>query len=189
MWSDFYFQGVCIRLWWRLGGGRCWGFSIPPSPLTINPCCFSATSHRKVEAIHFQEKEHRCLVTTIIVFSREGARGARALSIFQNNEKKCVFNKRTIKVSVSCSWRCLGPYHLVAYLMVSLYLCSSGSNAGGELRVLEGHRVSSKALQGSETETRKLLGGTEEKNVSSTRGHWFVTKKETENDWVSGQTW
>ena len=30
-----------------------------------------------------------------------------------------------------------------------------------------------KAIKGSETETRELLGGTEENSVSSTRGHWF----------------
>ena len=49
--------------------------------------------------------------------------------------KKCVFNKRTIKVCVSCCWLCPGTSApSAAHLTVSLYLCSSGSNARGELR-------------------------------------------------------
>ena len=43
--------------------------------------------------------------------------------------KKCVFNKRKIKVCVSCSWRCPWTFAFcAAHLTVSLYLCSSGSN-------------------------------------------------------------
>ena len=37
--------------------------------------------------------------------------------------------------------------------------------------VLEGRHVSSKSLEGYETEMRELLGGTEEKNVSLTWIH------------------
>ena len=60
--------------------------------------------------------------------------------------KKCVFNKCTIKVCVSCCWRCPGTSApSAAHLMVSLYLCSSGSNARGESRAGEGRRVSSKS--------------------------------------------
>ena len=52
---------------------------------------------------------------------------------------------------------------------------------------LKGTVSAEKALQGSETETRELLGGTEEKSISPMRGHWFTlqanqwffTKKET----------
>ena len=47
---------------------------------------------------------------------------------------KSVFYKRT---SVSCFGQCPGTP-----LTVSLYLCSSGSNARGESRALEGRRVS-----------------------------------------------
>ena len=54
----------------------------------------------------------------------------------------------------------------MAHLTVSLYLRSSGSNAQGESRALEGHVSAQKALQGSETETRDLLGGREEKSIS-----------------------
>ena len=38
-----------------------------------------------------------------------------------------------------------------------------------------------KALRGSETETRELLGGTEENSVSPMRGHWFALQA---NQWV-----
>ena len=60
--------------------------------------------------------------------------------------KKCVFNKRTIKVCVSWCWRCPGTSaSSAAHVSVSLYLCSSGSNARGESRALEGRCVSSKS--------------------------------------------
>ena len=53
--------------------------------------------------------------------------------------KKCVFNKRIIKVCVSCCWRC--PWTSApsaAHLTVSLYLCSSGSNAEASRGLLKG---------------------------------------------------
>ena len=65
-------------------------------------------------------------------------------------------------------------------------------------RPLKGAVSAQKAIQGSKTETRELLGGTGEKCVSPLRGHWFCPpgksvilnkKKETEINWVSGQTW
>ena len=58
-----------------------------------------------------------------------------------------------------------------ALLMVSLFLCSSGSNAQGNLGPLKGAVSAQKALQGSETETRELLGGTEANSVFPMRGH------------------
>ena len=54
-----------------------------------------------------------------------------------------------------------------AHLMVSLILRSSRSNAQGESRA----PCLKKVLQGSETEMRELLGGTEENSVSLMRGH------------------
>ena len=52
-----------------------------------------------------------------------------------NNQHKCVFNKRTIKVCISCFWWCPGTYApSMAHLTVSLFLCSSESNARGESR-------------------------------------------------------
>ena len=57
--------------------------------------------------------------------------------------KKCVLNKCTIKVCVSCWWRCPGTFTpSAAHLTLSLYLCRSGSNARGESRALEGRRHS-----------------------------------------------
>ena len=51
--------------------------------------------------------------------------------------KKCAFNKRTINVFVSCFCRCLRTSTpSAAHLMVSLFLCSSASNARGESREL-----------------------------------------------------
>ena len=59
---------------------------------------------------------------------------------------KCIFNKRTIKVCVSCCGRCPGTSApSVPYLTVSLNLCSSGSNARDESRAREGRRVRSKS--------------------------------------------
>ena len=45
---------------------------------------------------------------------------------------------------------------------------------------LRGAVSAPKALQGSETETRELLGGTEENSVSPMRGHWFALQA---NQW------
>ena len=59
---------------------------------------------------------------------------------------KCVFNKRTIKVCVSCCCRCPGTSGpSAAHLMVFLYLCSSESNARGESRALDERRDSTKS--------------------------------------------
>ena len=65
---------------------------------------------------------------------------------------------------------------------------------------LKGAVSAQKAFQGSETETRELLGGTgtEENSVSPTRGHWFalqanqwffLQKRKQKKDWVSDQAW
>ena len=60
--------------------------------------------------------------------------------------KKCVFKKRTINVCVSCCWRCPGNSATsAAHLIVSWFLCSSGSNGQGKSRAFEGRRVSSKS--------------------------------------------
>ena len=70
-----------------------------------------------------------------------------------------------------------------AHLMVSLFLCNSGINAGESGAPLKGTVSAQKALQGSETVTRKLLGGTKEKSISPTRdqswkvNQWFCTKR------------
>ena len=55
----------------------------------------------------------------------------------------------------------LGHEPSAAHLTVSLYLCSSGSNAQGELRDLEGPW----------TETGEFLGGRLEKSIFPMQGH------------------
>ena len=49
-----------------------------------------------------------------------------------------------------------GPSACASYLTASLFLCSSTRNARGKTRVLE--------VQGSETETRELMEGKEQKS-------------------------
>ena len=79
--------------------------------------------------------------------------------------KKCVFNKRTIKICVSSCWRCLRTSTPSPALpTVTLHLYSSGSNPWGEVRALEGCSVSSKKpfkgprrRQGSGWEERKII--------------------------------
>ena len=57
--------------------------------------------------------------------------------------KKCVFNKRTIKVCVNCFCQCPGTCAPSAtHLTLSLYICSSGSIAQVKSRAFEGSRVS-----------------------------------------------
>ena len=62
----------------------------------------------------------------------------------------------------------LGPPR---HLMVSLYLCSSEATHEASQGPLMGAVSTQKALQGSETETRELLGIMEENSVSLMRGH------------------
>ena len=47
---------------------------------------------------------------------------------------------------------------------------------------LEGAVSGQTALQGSEMETRELLGGSEENSISLTRGHWFALSSQA-NQW------
>ena len=61
-------------------------------------------------------------------------RGGQGSSNFQNHKQKYVFNKRIIKVCVSC-----------LFLTLFLFTCSSTSNARGKLRALEGRCASSKS--------------------------------------------
>ena len=85
--------------------------------------------------------------------------------------KKCVFNKRKIKVYVSCFWPCPATSSsIAAHLTAHLFLYSS-SKINARLSALEAAMSAQKALLGSETETRELLAGTEEKGISPTRGH------------------
>ena len=76
-----------------------------------------------------------------------GAKGGLGPPNYLNNKKKCVFNKSTIKVCVSYSWRCpsdLGPYR-APHMMGFLFPWSSGSNAPDMLREIEVCHSSSKS--------------------------------------------
>ena len=95
---------------------------------------------------------------------------------------KCVLNKRTIKVCISCIWQFDGTSAPSAsHLMVSLYLSSSGSYALVKLSALEGRRVSSKSP------SRVTRNGTEY-CLSEEGSLIFFYKNETVKNWVSGQT-
>ena len=112
--------------------------------------------------------------------------------------QKCVFNKRTIKVCVSCGWRCPGTSVApsTAHLKVSLYLCSSRSNARGELRALEGRRVSPKSPwrgrdgdEGVAGKNGREWSFPDEGSLICPPGKSMIFHiKETEKDWVSGHT-
>ena len=79
--------------------------------------------------------------------------------------KKCLFNKRTIKVGISCFLIfVLEPVQL-ARLTWRCPCLSVDPEATHEARWVEGAMSAQKGLQGSETERRELLGGTEEKNI------------------------
>ena len=104
--------------------------------------------------------------------------------------EKCSFKKCTIKVCKCCSWQCPGTSKPgAAHLIVSLILCGSRSITGGE----------SRALQGSGTWTRELLGATDKRSISPDKGvmyfpsriinGFFSTKINLKKNWVSGQTW
>ena len=77
-------------------------------------------------------------------------------------EKKCVFNKRKIKVCVSWYDGVLGPPRLARHtwrcLCISVVPEATHEASQGPLK---GAMSAQKAFQGSETETRELLGGTE----------------------------
>ena len=92
--------------------------------------------------------------------------------------KKCVFNKRTIKVCVSFLWGCLGTFSTTAaHLTRPCILACSGSNAEGESRVLEGRHVSSK------TPSRVRDGGDEGVAWRKEREYSFLD----EDDWFALQ--
>ena len=89
----------------------------------------------------------------------------------------------SVKVYVTCSWRC--PWASApntAHLVVSLYLSSSGSNTWGGSRLWDGDKVVS-GRNGRETyfpEKRSLICP---RHINE-----FLQKGNRKN-WVSGQTW
>ena len=75
-------------------------------------------------------------------------------SNFQSHKLKCVFNKRTVKVCASCSWRFPGTSMPSATYRFSVGLKQRTCRGWGPLK---GVRSAQKTLQGSETETTELL--------------------------------
>ena len=122
-----------------------------------------------------------------VKFGKErGTKRAPGPPNFWNNKNKCVFNKRTIKVCVSC-WRCQGTSApSAAHLTVSLYLCSSRSNARGESRALQGHCDSSKNQSRVRDREEGVTGRNGREivfprwgviNIEMQIANWFFTKR------------
>ena len=86
----------------------------------------------------------------IIIPTREPERGVKwrpGPPNFQNDKNKCVFtNAQSRFASVVPDAVIVAGTSVptMVHLMESLYLCSCGSNARGEVRALEGSGVSSK---------------------------------------------
>ena len=89
-----------------------------------------------------------------------GGQGGAEPPNFGTTQKSVVSANAQIKVLES--W-CLGTSALSA-AHHGLHTCSSRSNAQFKFGALKGAVSALKALQGSETETRGLLGGTKEKS-------------------------
>ena len=83
-------------------------------------------------------------------------------------QKTTTLSTNAQSIVVLCGFQ--GPLRLAWYKQVSLFFCISGTQ-----RMRRGHLIGAvpaqKVLKGSETETRELLGGTEEKGISLTRVH------------------
>ena len=121
--------------------------------------CFWQRNGSEIEIFHSEQEE------------RMGGRtrGARAIPTFGNNLKDECFNNRTIEVCVRCSWR--GPkVPSTPHLTVSLFFCSSKATymcwGWGPFKCAVSAQ---KAVLGSETEGREMLGGRDEKSLSLRR--------------------
>ena len=103
--------------------------------VTVQPCqsCFC------VSCVHAPNKIIRCKCDTDHQGGRKGGQGPLN---FWNNQK-VFFQTRVRELFLILSSGTFLP--CVPHLTVSLYLCSSGSNARGESRAQEGRRVSSKS--------------------------------------------
>ena len=97
-----------------------------------------------------------------------GGRGVQAVPIFGTTKVRSAFSTNAqISFASVVLESVLGTFPFSAtHLTVYLILYSSGCNARGNFR----------ALEGSETERRDLLEGMEQKSVSPTRGHWFAVQ-------------
>ena len=107
-----------------------------------------------------------------VVWFRLGSKGDEALQFWQQ-QKKCVFHKRTIKVCATYSWQCLGLGPLrwpwAAYLTMSLFLYGFGVKGRGKLQAFEGLCVGTKSLSRIRDGYTVVTGG-------NGRGKYFPDK-------------
>ena len=93
------------------------------------------------------------------------AKGGPSRPNYRNNKNKSVFNK----ACNSCSWKCrVTSAPITAHVMVSLdHRKLQKQCTPWGCGPLKGAKSAQKAHQGSETKTRRLLGGAEENSVST----------------------
>ena len=114
----------------------------------------------------------KCVLFLAYYTGGRRGRGQTPNPNFWKTMNKCFFIKGT-KVFHDCV---LGGHHLLGHICWCLCISvdpDSGSNMCRGWGPLRGAVSAQEALQGSETETRELLGGTEEISISLTRIHWF----------------
>ena len=126
--------------------------------------CILASRRRQLE-VTTGDGEDACREVLVCkgVVKGGGQKGPCPPPVIWNSESKCDIYKHTIKVCVIFLGGVLGTSASAEHQMVSLIHCDSGSNAWDK----------SRALEGSNTETRELLVGTKEASISS-MGHWFA---------------
>ena len=106
-------------------------FTLRSSPSFI----FIMHQSQDFQAIHHQQGALQLLIFLYILY-RGVIKGGLGPSNIWISKIKWVFCKRAFRACVNCSWRFPGTSApSAANLMVSTYLCSSGSNAQGESRV------------------------------------------------------
>ena len=96
--------------------------------------------------------------------------------------------KRTIKVCVSWSWPWPGTSAHSAAPCPCISAVPEVTMHNDSSFPLKSAVSAQRALQGSKTETRELLGGTGEKEICPPGKSMIFHKKETENNWVSCET-
>ena len=118
-----------------------------------------------LDKVHFfRPWFHFCGFGNVTIYTygtHRGRTGGAGPPNFGTTQKSVVSANAQIKVLES--W-CLGTSARSAAHLNGLHTCSSRSNAQFKFGALKGAVSALKALQGSETETRGLLGGTKEKS-------------------------
>ena len=130
----------------------------------LNRCLHQSTSPDHLKFIGIQ-------INFQYISQKQGGRKRGPGPSKFREQKEVRFQK--MKVYVNCSWllRLSQQTWLCPYISVvpeAMHEASQGP--------LKGAISAQKAHQGSETETRELLGGTTENSISPTRDHWFALK-------------